>query len=364
MIKVMVFRLGVAIAGALLSFSLAAQEQLNVVSWDGAYVKSQILGFIRPYETASGVRVNVLQYSGGIEEIRRQVRSWNVQWDVVDLELFDAIRACEEGLLEKIDPAMLPSAPDGTQVNEDFISASLMPCGVGSVVASTVVGYDRKGFEKKPQSIKDFFDLDKFPGRRGLRRTPLVNLEWALIADGVKRDKVYQVLSTPAGVDRAFDVLSRLKPYIDWWETGQDAVRMLETGQVAMSSVFSGRIPAAVDRGEPLEILWDHQVWVYDVWGIPRHGRNIDRAKDFIQFATSTPSLARQASYIPYGPVRQSSLELIEPELRAQLPTAEQNMTTAIEMDAQWWSENLEQLNLRFERWLEQSVMVPKNLPH
>ncbi len=358
------FRWGVAIGGVLLSFSVSAQQQLNVVSWDGAYVKSQILGFIRPYEKEAGIRVNVLQYSGGIDEIRRQVRSWNVHWDVVDLELFDAIKACEEGLLEKIDPAMLPSAPDGTPAQEDFISASLMPCGVGSVVASTVVGYDRERLKKAPQSIKDFFDLDKFPGRRGLRRTPQVNLEWALIADGVARDKVYQVLSTEVGVDRAFDVLTRIKPYIDWWETGQDAVRMLETGQVVMSSVFSGRIPAAVERGEPLEILWDHQVWVYDVWGIPKHSRDVDRAKDFIQFATSTRSLARQASYIPYGPVRRSSLKLIEPETRAQLPTAEQNMTTAIEMDAQWWSENQEELNLRFERWLQQSVMVPKDLPH
>lgn len=360
----MVIRFWATLFLAFLSFSVAGQEQLNVVSWDGAYVKSQILGFIRPYEKQTGVRVNVLQYSGGIEEIRRQVRSWNVHWDVVDLELFDAIKACEEGLLVKLDHTELPTAPDGTPASKDFIKGSLMPCGVGSVVASTVVGYDREQLNEAPKTMKDFFDLDKFPGRRGLRRTPQVNLEWALIADGVERDKVYQVLSTPEGVDRAFEVLTRVKPYVDWWETGQDAIRMLETGQVAMSSVFSGRIPAAVERGEPLAILWDHQVWVYDVWGIPKHGRDVKKAKDFIKFATSSRSLARQASYIPYGPARQSSLKLIEPEMRADLPTAEQNMTTAIEMDAQWWSENLEELNLRFERWLEQSVMVPRKLPH
>src|SRR5690625_1030838 len=83
--------------------SAHAQQELNVVSWDGAYVKSQILGFIRPYEEHANIRVNVLQYTGGIDEIRRQVRAWNVQWDVVDLELFDAIRACNEGLLEHIE---------------------------------------------------------------------------------------------------------------------------------------------------------------------------------------------------------------------------------------------------------------------
>ncbi|WP_024461854.1 ABC transporter substrate-binding protein [Marinimicrobium sp. LS-A18] len=352
-----------ALTLSLFAFETAAQDELNVVSWDGAYVKSQILGFIRPYEDETGIRVNVIQYTGGIEEIRRQVRAWNVKWDVVDLELFDAIRACEEGLLEPIDPESLPAAPDGTPASEDFINVSLMPCGVGNVVGSTVVSYDREQFEKGPETLEDFFDLKQFPGRRGLRRSPQGNLEWALVADGVPRGKVYEVLSTEAGVDRAFTVLNRIKPYIEWWEEGEEAIRLLETGQVVMSSVYSGRVDDAVQRGEPLEILWDHQVWFYDVWGIPRHGRNTEQAMDFLKYATSTESLAAQARYIPYGPVRQSSLALLEPELRKRLPTSEQNLKTAIELDAHWWSDNLDRIAPRFERWAERPVMVPKSLP-
>ncbi|UZJ43838.1 ABC transporter substrate-binding protein [Marinimicrobium sp. C6131] len=358
--KVMVIT---ALTLSLSAFGAAAQDELNVVSWDGAYVKSQILGFIRPYEDETGTRVNVIQYTGGIEEIRRQVRAWNVKWDVVDLELFDAIRACEEGLLEPIDPDSLPAAPDGTPATEDFISVSLTPCGVGNVVGSTVVSYSREQFEEGPKTLEDFFDLKQFPGRRGLRRSPQGNLEWALVADGVSRDNVYDVLSTEAGVDRAFNVLNRIKPYIEWWEEGEEAVRLLETGQVVMSSVYSGRVDDAVQRGEPLEIVWDHQVWFYDVWGIPRHGRNTERAMDFLKYATSTESLAAQARYIPYGPVRQSSLALLEPELRKRLPTSEQNLKTAIELDAHWWSKNLDRIAPRFERWAERPVMVPKALP-
>ncbi len=340
-----------------------AQDELNVVSWDGAYVKSQILGFIRPYEDETGTRVNVIQYTGGIEEIRRQVRAWNVKWDVVDLELFDAIRACEEGLLEPIDPDVLPAAPDGTPATEDFINVSLMPCGVGNVVGSTVISYSRDHLKKGPENLEDFFDLKQFPGRRGLRRSPQGNLEWALVADGVPRGKVYDVLSSDEGVDRALQVLNRIKPYIEWWDEGEEAIRMLETGQVVMSSVYSGRVDDAVQRGEPLEIVWDHQVWFYDVWGIPRNGRNTERALDFVKHATSTESLAAQARYIPYGPVRQSSLALLEPELRQRLPTSEQNLRTAIELDAAWWSENLDRVAPRFERWVKRPVMVPKSFP-
>ncbi len=356
-------RLLVATLCALTVVSVAARDELNVVSWDGSYVKSQVLGFIRPYEEDTGVRVNVLQYSGGIEEIRRQVRAWNVHWDVVDFELFDAIRACEEGLLVEIDHSRLPPAPDGTPAEEDFVDGSLMPCGVGNVVGSTVVSYNREKVERPPASIEDFFNLSEFPGRRGLRRSPQGNLEWALIADGVPRDRVYDVLSTEEGLDRAFDKLSRIKPYIEWWRTGEDAIRLLETGRVVMSSVFSGRIHDAVKRGEPLDILWDHQLWVYDVWGIPKNGRNTELAMDFIQYATSTQSLAQQAGYIPYGPVRKSSMSHIDPDMRAKLPTAEPNMATAIELDAQWWSRHMAAINTRFERWIRRPVMVPRDLP-
>ncbi len=334
-----------------------------MVSWGGSYVKSQILGFIRPYEEDTGVEVSVLRYSGGIDEIRRQVRSWNVRWDVVDLELFDAIKACEEGLLEKIDPDALPPAPDGTPAREDFVEDSLMPCGVGNVVGSTVVAYDSERLDKPPRQIEDFFNLKEFPGRRGLRRSPKVNLEWALIADGVERDRVYDVLGTEEGLDRAFAVLTRIKPWVDWWHTGEEAIRLLETGQVALSSVYSGRVLDAVRRGTSLEILWDHQIWFYDVWGIPKHGQNSERALDFIKFATSTESLARQANLIPYGPVRRSSMAYVDPAMKKMLPMAEHHLTTAIENDAEWWAEHLEAISRRFERWLERPVMVPKGLP-
>ena len=341
-----------------------ARERLTVVSWGGAYVKSQMLGFILPYERERDVDVDVLEYAGGIDEIRSQVRAWNVRWDVVDLELFDARRACREGLLEPIDHDSLPPAPDGTPAVDDFVSGSLLRCGVGNIVAATVLAYDAEAQARSPETIADLFDLQAFPGRRGLRRSPKVNLEWALIADGVPRDQVYEVLDTEAGLDRAFARLTEIKPWIEWWETGEEAMRLLETGRVGMTSVFNGRVHDSVQRGHDFRIVWDHQVWFMDVWGIPRNGRRTERAMDFVRFATSTESLVNQVQHIPYGPVRRSAVEQLDPEVRARLPTAEENMATAIEGDATWWAENMDRIRPRFERWLERPVMVPRGLPN
>lgn len=84
---------------------------------------------------------------------------------------------------------------------------------------------------------------------------------------------------------------------------------------------------------------------------------------DFIRFATSTQSLAHQAAHIPYGPVRYSSMTHVPEEMRGSLPTAEANMATAIELNAQWWSEHMEHIAPRFQRWLQRPVMVPRRLP-
>ena len=53
-----------------------------------------------------------------------------------------------------------------------------------------------------------------------MRRVPLVNLEFALMADGVPRDEVYATLDTPEGVSRAFRKLDTIKDQVVWWEAG------------------------------------------------------------------------------------------------------------------------------------------------
>ena len=345
------------------SAATAADDELTVVSWGGAYTRSQILGFVRDFEKETGVDVEMIDYAGGIEEIRSQVRAWNVKWDIVDLQLYDAIRACNEGLLVEIDPATLPPGPDGTEASADFLPGALMPCGVGNLAGSTIIAWDHSRLGQAPTRLEDFFDVQAFPGRRGLRRTPQTNLEWALIADGVPPERVYDVLETEEGVDRAFEVLTKLKPHIEWWQLGEEAVRLLETGRVVMTSAYNGRIHSAAERGEPFSILWDHHARYIDVWSIPKHTERLDLALEFLRYATSTRSLAAQARYIPYGPLRRSSLVLLEPEVKANLPTGPANLEQMFQTDAAWWAEHLPALQARFERWAERPVMVPKDWP-
>ncbi len=332
------------------------QKELTVVSWGGSYTRSQMLAYVIPYREESGEWVSMETYNGGLDEIREQVETANVVWDVVDFEQSDLIRGCREGLLEKIDHSTLPPGQDGTPASEDFIPGAFTECGVAQTVWATVVAFDKEAVGgTAPTKLADFFDVKKYPGKRGLRRDPRVIMEWALLADGVAPNEVYATLATEAGQKRAFSVLDRIKTNIVWWETGSEPAELLESDAVVMTSVWNGRMyRPIVEEGKAFAILWDGQVWDIDSWGIPKGSYNLSKALDFIRFSTSSKPLAEQTKYISYGPARKSAIALVTEETKAHLPTAAENMANALQTDAGWWATHHADLSAKFEQWLAQ----------
>ena len=330
------------------------QKTLTITSWGGSYTRSQMLAYVKPYRQRSGEWVAMETYNGGLKEVREQVETENVVWDLVDFELSDLIRGCREGLLEKIDHRSLPAGSDGTPASEDFIPGAFTECGVGQTVWATVVAYDNEALGSSPPSkLADFFDVETFPGKRGLRRDPRVVMEWALMADGVAADEVYETLDTEDGQERAFAVLDRIKTSIVWWTSGSEPVELLESGAVAMTSVWNGRMfRPIVEEGKGYTILWDGQIWDIDSWGIPKGSDNLRKAMDFIRFATGSRQLAEQTKYISYGPARRSSMALVDDKVKALLPTAPDNMGNALQTDAEWWAARKTELTAKFEQWL------------
>ena len=102
-----------AAAALAITAGSASAKDLTVVSWGGAYTKSQVEAYHKPWQSKTGKTITSEDYNGGIAEIKAQVEAGNVTWDVVDVELSDAVRACDEGLIEPIDPSILPAGADG-----------------------------------------------------------------------------------------------------------------------------------------------------------------------------------------------------------------------------------------------------------
>ncbi len=343
---------------ATLSPAPASRDAITFTSWTGPYMRSQMLGFVRPYEEANGTRVNVEHYAGGIDEIRDQVESANVVWDVVDLTQADSLRACNEGLLENLQDIDLPNGADGTGFRDDFVDGALNECGVGVIVWATAFGYNNNMFANDPPtSIADFFDTVKYPGPRAIRDDPTVIMEWALIADGVKPEDVYATLETEEGIARSLAKMKSIKPDLKLWKNGLQPVRMLNDGEVAMASIWATTgATAAREEGASFTIVWDGRVVELDLFGIPKGSRYKQAAIDFIRFASSTQSLANMVKHLPNGPTRKSSLALLPDEVLSQLPNGPAYADkVSIRSDAQWWSKNHAKLKEAFDVWISQS---------
>lgn len=350
------------LALAAVSTAASAEGAITAVSWGGAYTKSQVKAYHEPFTAKTGIKINSVDYSGGIAEVKAQVEAGNVSWDIVDVELSDGVRGCDEGIFEKIDASTLPAGADGTPAQEDFLKGTLHECAVANIVWSTIYAYDdTKITGKKPTTMADFFDTKTWVGKRGLRKGPKPNLEFALIADGVAAKDVYAELAKPESIDRAFAKLATIKGDVVWWEAGAQPPQLLADGEVLMTTAYNGRIFNAVAaENKPFVIVWDGQVWDIDLWAIPKGAPNKDKAMEFLKFSTETQQLANQAKYIAYGPARKSSAPLVgkyedgKIDMGPQMPTAAVNLANAVQNDFEWWADNQDALNERFNAWLAQ----------
>lgn len=329
-----------------------AQETLTVVSFGGAYGAAQKKHQVDPYMAKTGTKILFESYAGGVAEMKAQVESGNIQWDVIDIETIDLERACSEGLLEVIPRDILLPGDDGTPAEKDFVPAALAnECGVGQILWSTVFAYNNKTIGgAKPESIADVFDLKKIPGKRALRKRPQVNLEWALMADGVKAEDVYDVLATPEGQARAFAKLDTIKNEVVWFDSWSQAPQLLNDGGAVIVQSANGRFYDAIVREDkPFTIVWDGHLYDLDVYSILKGTPKKAEALKYIAFATGTKPVSGFQD-VAYGPTRLSSQKLVDPKVLPHLPSS--HLDKGIKADSVFWADYGESLGEKFNEWL------------
>ena len=338
-----------------LPISGAAQQNLVVASWGGAYTAALTESVYRPFDAKNNVKITSADRGAGLGEIAAQVRSGNIKWDVVDTGPWEALKGCEEGLFEPIDPVKLPAGADGTPANKDFATDTILPCAVGVIFYSNVVAYDRAKFGVTgPRTLEDFFNTTKFPGKRAVRKNAMVILEWALMADGVAVADVYKVLATPGGVDRAFKKLDTIKSNIVWWTAGSQPAQLLASGEVVMTQAWHGRIADAnIKEKKDFAIVWDGQVKELTMWAILKGSKNSAAAQEFVRQSTNSQSMALLTNYIPYAPARHSSMALIPNDHpnKPWLPSSPHPGRSML-IDSKFWMEHDDDLQKKFNIWL------------
>ena len=179
-------------------------------------------------------------------EVRAQVEAGNAIWDIVDVLPHEGRVGCDEGLFEELSRDMFVPAPDGTPMDEDIMVKVPNKCVVPQIFWSYAAFYDKTRFPgEKPKTIEDFFDLKKFPGKRGIHTWPNALIEMALVAEGVDPKKVYEVMDTEDEVMdteegiRAFAKLDTIKDDVVFWSAGAKPLEFVKSTAPSPSSTPS-----------------------------------------------------------------------------------------------------------------------------
>ena len=342
---------GVVVASFAGTAPVSAEDSVTVASWGGAYSMSQREAYYKPALKDIGMTVLEDEWGGAVSEIRVQVETGDYKWEVLDADVGTSLAACDEGLLEELDWDMLGG-------KDRFFPGSAFDCAVGTISYGTIYAYNGDTYPDPataPQTVADFFDFEKFPGKRAIYTGVSHTIEMALMAakgmTAVEAQAYYQ-----ENTDEAFaEATAFLEPHKDqlvYWETGAMAPQLLADGEVVMTTAWNGRIyNANVQEGKNFVIVWDGQKVDYDVWAIPAGHPNAEAGMKFIEYASRPEVMARQSQHIAYGPTTEEAAALIAPDVLKDLPTASANLTNAYWADAEWIADHIEELEERWAVW-------------
>ncbi|UTU47253.1 ABC transporter substrate-binding protein [Mycoavidus sp. HKI] len=255
-----------------------------------------------PFTQETGIKVTGIPSNvEPIAEIKTMVKTGTYHWNMACLGSRAVPILSQLGYLE-------PHKLEDDNVVKTIMPQALSTCGVGMNVYSTVLAYRTDVFKGRsmPRTWGDFWNVEKFPGLRGLRQIPFDTIEEALMADGVAPSEVYSCVDA---INRAFRSLDRIKSHVPiWWQNAPQAEHLLKAGEVHLIPAFSTSVISAMEAGAPVTFSWDQHIYAYDNWTILKETPNVDACRQFIQFATAPE---RQARLIPYGiaPTQPAALE-------------------------------------------------------
>jgi putative spermidine/putrescine transport system substrate-binding protein len=345
----------IALIGVMLIQSVQAQDSktLNYASSGGIVKDVETEAYLNPFtkETGIGVAFTVVGNTA-IPAMEAMVKAGKINWDVVELAGPDLTNAIKLGLLEPLDYKVI----DPKNLLPDFAKKEYT---VAYAISSNVLVQrtDKLPAGKEMKSWADFWDVKTFPGPRTMRNLASSNIEFALLADGVEKTKIYDVLRTKEGVDRAFKKMDEIKPFVAaWWEAGAQAVQIISDGEADFGWVYNGRIDQIVKAGVPVKPVWNGAGWEVTAQAVVKGSPQKDAAMMLINRLVARPDLALNYIHkLPYPGFLPKAYDSLPKEQFDLLPTAPQNFAQQFNVDPDFWaSDEGKAIEERWQQWVQQ----------
>jgi putative spermidine/putrescine transport system substrate-binding protein len=309
----------------------AAEGELVFVNWGGDAGPAYDKAYGAPFKEEASITVK--QDGSGPTEgaVAAQFSSGKPAWDIVDIDPFSAQALGKKGMMEPIDYAIV----DKTKMREGFgweFAAS-------TYFFSYIIAYDASKFgDKVPTGMADFFDVDKFPGKRSLYKWGAGMWEAALLADGVEPAKLY-----PLDLERAHKKIAAFKDnVVSYWGGGAESQSVLLNGEASMALIWSTRAGLIEkDSGGSIKFIWDQGLISPGAMGVIKgNPGGKDAAMKFIASAQDPKKQVIMFEMLGQGPANPAADALLTPEQARLSPVDPANMSKQIALDMAWYETN------------------------
>lgn len=321
----------------------AAASPAKTLTWastGGQFQEDEKKALQEPFTAKTGTKfVNVTPADPA--QVRAMVASGKTVWDLANMSWIYGGAYCGQ-LYEKLDDPRLDRSqfPEGTTHD----------CFIPTYRYANIFAYNADIYkDEAPSKIEDFFDVERFPGKRIVFDYPKNGLlEAALVADGVPPEKVY-----PLDLERALRKIDTIKSSLIFAPSYGAIQQMLVDRQAAMVLTVTARLIATTNSGANLKPVWDFTTTDIGALLIPKGTPNKALAQEMLAFVTEPEQATAYAKLTGTAPARLdidvASVDYtdLQKSFNAFLP----DRGRLLEQDKPWWIENTDAVVKRWTSW-------------
>lgn len=322
------------------SWAAGKSDSLTITSYGGSFQDVFVKTVTNPFALETGIKVNIVP-TPDMAKLKAQQLTGNVELDVFAAAAEQVAYGSKQGFWEKLDLSLFDIEDMAIPPKNDGVARNAYAGGIA---------WDPKKFDsgKHPTKFAEYFDLNKFPGRRTFRNRPGETLEAALLADGVPPKDIY-----PLDIDRAFKKLERIKPSIASWITATpQTVSLLQTGEIDFSYTYANRVKdtSRPGGGVSLAFSFEQNLIGTENFVVPKGAPNKENAIKFMAYCMRPEVQARLCDASGVIPNSKKGASMLSAETRNWIP--DPSNPNNVVLDGEYWSDNLEAVSRRFKEWI------------
>lgn len=298
-------------------------QTIVVETFGGVFTEAEKKYFGEPFTKETGIKVRYEEVGSPTAPALLQQESGNVKIDIVMTENAEVLRA--KDFLAEFPPDLmttLEQTSDPTLFNEYVVRFG---------ATAVVLVCNPEVMKKCPTNPQEFWDVEHFPGPRGMQNVASFNMQLALTADGVAPDALY-----PMDVERAAKKLKEIKPDIKVFaESGAQQQQLLVDKEVGAAYFWNGRAFVVKNESIPdLEFHWEGSTTTSaDGMVVLKDAPHKEAAFAYLKWIMEHPQAqADWATELAYITPSKELLNLVPAAVKEALPTA----NGAIPGDDKW----------------------------